>query len=61
VPGFAFLASLTSILAGAQLFGLGIIGEYLGRMHFRSMQRPTYVVRATVSNESGCISEHPGV
>lgn len=46
VPGFAFLASLISILAGAQLFGLGVIGEYLGRMHFRSMQRPPYVVRA---------------
>ena len=47
VPGFAFLASLVSILAGAQLFGLGVIGEYLGRMHFRSMQRPPYVVRET--------------
>ena len=48
VPGFAFLASLISILAGAQLFGLGVIGEYLGRMHFRSMQRPPYVVREVV-------------
>jgi glycosyltransferase involved in cell wall biosynthesis len=47
VPGFAFLASLISILAGAQLFGLGVIGEYLGRMHFRSMQRPPYVIRET--------------
>jgi len=47
VPGFAFLASLVSILAGAQLFGLGVIGEYLGRMHFRSMQRPPYVIRET--------------
>jgi len=45
VPGFAFLASLVALLAGAQLFGLGVIGEYLGRMHFRSMQRPPYVVR----------------
>lgn len=45
VLGFTFLASLVSILAGAQLFGLGVIGKYLGRMHFRSMQRPTYVIR----------------
>ncbi|MCU1500237.1 MAG: glycosyl transferase [Acidimicrobiales bacterium] len=45
VPGFPFLASLVAILAGAQLFGLGVIGEYLGRIHFRSMQRPTYVIR----------------
>lgn len=52
VPGFAFLASLISILAGAQLFGLGVIGEYLGRMHFRSMHRPTYVVRTMTGSEA---------
>ncbi len=28
-----------------ELFALGIIGEYLARMHFRSMQKPPYVVR----------------
>jgi glycosyltransferase involved in cell wall biosynthesis len=50
VPGFAFLASLVSILAGAQLFGLGVVGEYLGRMHFRSMQRPPYVIREATSD-----------
>jgi undecaprenyl-phosphate 4-deoxy-4-formamido-L-arabinose transferase len=45
VAGFPFLASIIAIFAGAQLFALGIIGEYLARMHFRSMERPTYVVR----------------
>lgn len=45
VPGFAFLASLIAIFAGAQLFSLGIIGAYLARMHFRSMRRPAYAVR----------------
>ena len=43
--GFPFLASIISIFAGAQLFALGIMGEYLARMHFRMMERPTYVVR----------------
>jgi undecaprenyl-phosphate 4-deoxy-4-formamido-L-arabinose transferase len=47
VPGFPFLASLISILSGAQLFALGIIGEYLARMFNRSMQRPVYVVKET--------------
>lgn len=46
VPGFAFLASVIAIFSGAQLFGLGIVGEYLGRMHMRMMDRPTYAVRA---------------
>jgi len=45
VPGFAFLASIIAIFSGAQMFALGIIGEYLARMHFRSMERPTYTVR----------------
>lgn len=45
VPGFPFLASIISIFSGAQLFALGIIGEYLGRMHSRMIDRPIYTVR----------------
>jgi glycosyltransferase involved in cell wall biosynthesis len=45
VPGFPFLASVIAIFSGAQLFSLGIIGEYLARMHFRIMDKPSYVVR----------------
>jgi undecaprenyl-phosphate 4-deoxy-4-formamido-L-arabinose transferase len=45
VPGFAFLASIIAIFSGAQLLALGIIGEYLARMHFRMMGRPAYVVK----------------
>ncbi len=48
VQGFAFLASIIALFSGAQLFALGIIGEYLARMHFRSMQRPTYVNRSGI-------------
>ena len=48
VPGFAFLASLVAIFGGAQLFSLGLIGEYLGRIHVRSMGRPTYVIRDAI-------------
>jgi undecaprenyl-phosphate 4-deoxy-4-formamido-L-arabinose transferase len=44
VPGFAFLASIIAIFSGAQLFTLGIFGEYLSRMYGRSMERPAYVV-----------------
>lgn len=44
VPGFPFLASIIAIFSGAQLFAIGIFGEYLARMHFRSMDRPAYTV-----------------
>lgn len=47
VPGFTFTVSLIAIFAGAQMFALGIIGEYLARMHLRIMDRPMYVVKET--------------
>jgi glycosyltransferase involved in cell wall biosynthesis len=47
VPGFPFLASIISIFSGAQLFALGVIGEYLARMHFRMMEQPPFMVRET--------------
>jgi len=49
VPGFPFLASIVAIFSGAQLFALGIIGEYLARMHLRMMEKPTYVIRTATS------------
>lgn len=47
LPGFPFLASIIALFNGAQLFALGIFGEYLARMFDRSMDRPTYVVSET--------------
>jgi undecaprenyl-phosphate 4-deoxy-4-formamido-L-arabinose transferase len=49
VPGFTFLASMIAIFSGAQLFALGIFGEYLARMHFRAMDRPPYLVGETAA------------
>lgn len=44
VPGFPFIASLVAIFSGVQLFTLGIIGEYIARIHFRTMEKPAYAV-----------------
>jgi len=52
VPGFPFLASIIALFSGAQLFALGIMGEYLARMHFRMMERPSYVVRESLPAKS---------
>ena len=51
VPGFAFLASLVTIFSGAQLFALGIFGEYLARIHLRGSRRPAYLVRSVTGSE----------
>ncbi|WP_295543722.1 glycosyltransferase family 2 protein [uncultured Thiohalocapsa sp.] len=52
VPGFAFLASIIAIFSGAQLMALGIMGEYLARMHLRTMERPPYLVRDALTSDS---------
>jgi glycosyltransferase involved in cell wall biosynthesis len=51
VPGFPFLASIIAVFSGAQLFALGIIGEYLARVHFRMMDKPSYTVREDTINK----------
>jgi undecaprenyl-phosphate 4-deoxy-4-formamido-L-arabinose transferase len=48
VAGFPFLASIIAIFSGAQMFALGIMGEYLARMHFRLLDMPSYVVAEKV-------------
>ncbi len=45
VPGFAFMASEIALFAGLQLFAIGVIGEYIARLHFRTMGKPPYVIR----------------
>ena len=51
VAGFPFLASIIAIFSGAQLFALGILGEYLARMHFRALDRPTYAIAEMTAAE----------
>jgi len=45
VPGFPFMASIIAIFSGAQLLAIGIIGEYLARIHFRTMNKPQYLIK----------------
>jgi len=45
VPGFPFIASIISIFSGAQLLAIGIIGEYIARIHSRVMDKPQYTIK----------------
>ncbi len=45
VPGFASTIVAILVLGGVQLLALGVIGEYLGRLHLNVNRKPQYVVR----------------
>ena len=45
VPGYASTIVAILVLGGAQLLALGIIGEYLGRLHLNVNRKPQYRVR----------------
>jgi glycosyltransferase involved in cell wall biosynthesis len=45
VPGFATIVILVTVFAGIQLFCLGILGEYIGRVNKGVKNRPEYIIR----------------
>lgn len=45
IPGYASLLVSILFFGSLQLIGLGVLGEYIGRIYLESKQRPTYLVR----------------
>ncbi|WP_049017368.1 bactoprenol glucosyl transferase, partial [Burkholderia cenocepacia] len=45
VLGYASLISVTLFIGGIELIGIGVVGEYVGRIYDESKQRPVYLIR----------------
>jgi undecaprenyl-phosphate 4-deoxy-4-formamido-L-arabinose transferase len=52
VPGYASTIVAILVLGGTQLLALGVIGEYLGRLHLNVNRKPQYTVRRTIKSEA---------
>jgi glycosyltransferase involved in cell wall biosynthesis len=48
VPGYATIIVLILLLGGIQLFCIGIIGEYVGRIFEQSKDRPVYITKEII-------------
>lgn len=50
LPGWSSLIVSVVTLSGIQLFGIGILGEYIGRIYIESKGRPVFIVESKFLN-----------
>lgn len=49
VPGWASTTAIVTFMGGIQLFSLGVIGEYVGKIYLETKRRPRYIISERVN------------
>ena len=48
VPGWASMTGILCFLGGVQIFSLGVVGEYIGKIYLETKARPRFIIEKTV-------------
>ncbi len=58
ISGFASLIVSVTLFSGVQLMTVGILGEYIGRMHINVSKRPQFAIRETCTQSGSKTQDH---
>ncbi len=52
IPGYASLLVVVLFLGSIQLIGIGVLGEYIGRIYTETKRRPRYLIRRSHARQN---------